>query len=169
LLDRNNSPLYIHCLNGSGVTSLAICALRKLQLWTHPTIFSEMLRFSDIHTSSERFLESFGSPESDVQITIPKSPVSWLWQGLLDAESLLPVTSDGLHGLSWGIRVQYEDRELEEKRRAREEEAIVAFENYELDNWLATVNREAPKSNGDMPAVDGIESKATGRKTPPAI
>ncbi|KAH0536814.1 hypothetical protein FGG08_006347 [Glutinoglossum americanum] len=74
-LNQENTPIYIHCLNGAGssnklmgcrygrelipvaeVTSLAICALRKHQRWTHPTIFAEMLRFSEIRTSSEVFL-----------------------------------------------------------------------------------------------------------------
>ncbi|KZF21510.1 protein-tyrosine phosphatase, partial [Xylona heveae TC161] len=77
-LNPENAPMYIHCLNGSEVTSIAICALRKLQFWSHPVIFSEMIRFSDIHSYSERFLENFGGVDTGVDIVIPKRRVAWL-------------------------------------------------------------------------------------------
>ncbi|KAI9837709.1 MAG: hypothetical protein M1819_006642 [Sarea resinae] len=123
ILDQKNAPVYVHCLNGSEITSTAICALRKLQFWTHPTIYSEMLRFSDMHSSTEHFVETFASGDSEVVITIPEERVHWLWQGLADEEGLLPISAASREIAPTIVKLQYEDEHLEKKRRAREEGA----------------------------------------------
>ncbi|RPB18468.1 hypothetical protein L211DRAFT_796665 [Terfezia boudieri ATCC MYA-4762] len=118
ILDSKNSPVYIHCLNGSEATGLVMACLRKLQFWAAPCIFSELQRFSELHNSFEAFLEGFVE-----EIEIPGQTVGWLWQKMKDAEGVI-----GRHRI--GIR--YKDRDLEGKRMRRlateEESSTVGVE-----------------------------------------
>ena len=45
LLNHDNHPLFVHCLDGSNVTGLAIMCLRKMQMWKRPVIVTEFTRF----------------------------------------------------------------------------------------------------------------------------
>ncbi|KAL7270433.1 protein-tyrosine-phosphatase [Rhizina undulata] len=104
MLDSTNAPLFVHCLNGSEVAGLAMASLRKLQFWQTPTIFSELMRFSENHRSFEVFLEEFNG-----EIEIPVQTVSWLWRGLKDEEGLGPM----IHGVGY----RYSDQRMEAKRK----------------------------------------------------
>ncbi|KAF8423646.1 tyrosine phosphatase family-domain-containing protein [Tirmania nivea] len=105
ILDSKNSPVYIHCLNGSEATGLVMACLRKLQFWAASCIFSELQRFSELHNSFEAFLEGFVE-----EIEIPEQTVGWLWQKMKDADGVI-----GRHRV--GIR--YKDKDLEGKRVKR--------------------------------------------------
>ncbi|KAI8328745.1 tyrosine phosphatase family-domain-containing protein [Chlamydoabsidia padenii] len=80
LIDPENHPLYIHCLDGADVTGLVIACLRKLQMWT---LSSALLEFSrNLHTSvitseESEFVENF----KNFQVTIPMTIRPWLWGG----------------------------------------------------------------------------------------
>ncbi|RPB02218.1 hypothetical protein L873DRAFT_1763082 [Choiromyces venosus 120613-1] len=109
ILDNTRGPLYVHCLNGSEVTGLAMASLRKVQLWATPAIVSEMMRFSETHSSSfDLFLEEFVGP-----VTIPKTPTNWLWQGIAEETGFLPHISK--------VHIQYENNAHEHKSLARTE------------------------------------------------
>ncbi|KAH8150354.1 uncharacterized protein LAJ45_05565 [Morchella importuna] len=111
VLEAKNSPLYVHCLNGSEITGLAMTALRKVQCWATPSIISERMRYSETHHSFDRFLEEFSG-----EVTIPRECVEWLWAGLRD--------DDGLPPLGCGVTINFIDERLGEKHRARIEKAI---------------------------------------------
>jgi len=105
ILCSTNSPIYVHCLNGSEATGLVMACLRKLQFWATQCIFSELQRFSELHNSFEAFLEGFVE-----EVEIPERPVGWLWQGMKDGDGII-----GRHRV--GIR--YKNYNLETKRRGR--------------------------------------------------
>lgn len=112
MLDSAYSPLYVHCLNGSEITGLAMTSLRKVQCWATPSIISERMRYSESHHSFDRFLEEFSG-----EVVIPKEPVDWLWQGLKD--------EDGLPPLGCGVKIKYIDTDLGGKHREKARRAEV--------------------------------------------
>ncbi|KAI9251552.1 tyrosine phosphatase family-domain-containing protein [Sporodiniella umbellata] len=80
IIDPNNHPLYIHCLDGADVTGLVIACLRKLQMWNSTSALNEFSR--NLHTniiSSEEFefIENF----KNFEVTIPMTLPLWLWGG----------------------------------------------------------------------------------------
>ncbi|KAI8063629.1 tyrosine phosphatase family-domain-containing protein [Gongronella butleri] len=74
IIDPENHPIYIHCLDGANVTGLVIACLRRLQRWH---LKSAMLEFSrHLHTnvvSSEEyeFVENFRNFEISIPLNIP--------------------------------------------------------------------------------------------------
>lgn len=77
MMDADSQPLYIHCLNGSEVTSLVIACLRKLSFWSSVSITGEYVGFSQLSATADRFIEDFRA-----EIEIPANPVPWMWRGL---------------------------------------------------------------------------------------
>ncbi|CAI2181053.1 15271_t:CDS:2 [Funneliformis geosporum] len=61
ILDRRNHPILIHCNKGKHRTGCLIGCLRKLQRWTHTSIFDEYRRFSHPKSRSmdQQFIELF--------------------------------------------------------------------------------------------------------------
>ncbi|KAL1918092.1 uncharacterized protein VTP21DRAFT_3358 [Calcarisporiella thermophila] len=61
LLDRRNHPILIHCNKGKHRTGCLIGCLRKLQHWSHTSIFDEYRRFSHPKSRSmdQQFIELF--------------------------------------------------------------------------------------------------------------
>lgn len=116
MLNSAYTPLYVHCLNGSEVTGLAMMSLRKVQLWATPSVLSELMRFSESHSSFDRFLEEFVG-----EVTIPEQPVRWLWQGLKD--------EDGLPPLGCGVKIKYVDTRLEERYQQKRTEKAKKLED----------------------------------------
>ncbi|KAF9107521.1 hypothetical protein BGX27_008705 [Mortierella sp. AM989] len=66
LLDRRNHPILIHCNKGKHRTGCLIGCLRKLQHWSHTSIFDEYRRFSHPKSRSmdQQFIELFDSREA---------------------------------------------------------------------------------------------------------
>lgn len=116
MLNSAYAPLYVHCLNGSEITGLAMTSLRKVQLWATPSVLSELMRFSESHSSFDRFLEEFSG-----EVTIPMEPVRWLWQGLKD--------EDGLPPLGCGVKIKYVDTRLEERYQQKRSEKAKKLED----------------------------------------
>ncbi|KAI8351413.1 protein-tyrosine phosphatase [Mortierella sp. GBAus27b] len=44
IINKENLPIYVHCLDGASVTGLVICCLRKLQTWNVSSALGEFLR-----------------------------------------------------------------------------------------------------------------------------
>jgi tyrosine-protein phosphatase OCA6 len=44
IIDPNNLPVYIHCLDGSDVIGLVVACLRKLEMWNSTSAMGEYLR-----------------------------------------------------------------------------------------------------------------------------
>ncbi|KAI8979201.1 protein-tyrosine phosphatase, partial [Mycotypha africana] len=44
MIDPNNLPLYVHCLDGADVTGLVVACLRKLQMWGVSSAMEEFSR-----------------------------------------------------------------------------------------------------------------------------
>jgi len=44
IIDPENLPIYIHCLDGSDVSGLVVACLRKLQMWSTTSAMGEYLR-----------------------------------------------------------------------------------------------------------------------------
>ncbi|KAF9923891.1 hypothetical protein FBU30_006074 [Linnemannia zychae] len=79
IIDPDNLPIYVHCLDGAVVTGLVICCLRKLQTWNISSAMGEFLRFlrgGVISSEESVFVEKFGS-----EIEISKPIPLWLWEG----------------------------------------------------------------------------------------
>lgn len=80
MIDPNNHPLYLHCLDGADVTGLVVACLRKLQMWSNSSAMSEFARnlHSSVVTSEEfEFIENF----KNFDVTIPMTLPLWLWGG----------------------------------------------------------------------------------------
>ncbi|KAI7821937.1 tyrosine phosphatase family-domain-containing protein [Gamsiella multidivaricata] len=79
IIDQENLPIYIHCLDGASVTGLVVCCLRKLQTWNISSAMGEFLRYlrgGVISSEESVFVEKFSS-----EIEISKPIPSWLWEG----------------------------------------------------------------------------------------
>ncbi|GMM33869.1 protein-tyrosine-phosphatase [Saccharomycopsis crataegensis] len=64
MIDANNGPVYMHCLNGCHVTSLVVACFRCLLMWTKASIFSEFISYSDtINVADRTFVDSFEGGE----------------------------------------------------------------------------------------------------------
>ncbi|KAG0284379.1 Tyrosine-protein phosphatase dsp1 [Linnemannia gamsii] len=66
LLDKRNHPILIHCNKGKHRTGCLIGCLRKLQQWSHTSIFDEYRRFSHPKSRSmdQQFIELFDGREA---------------------------------------------------------------------------------------------------------
>lgn len=106
MTDASHAPLYVHCLNGSEITGLAVATLRKIQFWDSSAIISELMRFSDHHSSFDLFLEGLIG-----EYNVPRNVTPWLWQGIKDEDGMGPVR----HRVS----VKYLDAKLEELRQKK--------------------------------------------------
>ncbi|KAG0031831.1 hypothetical protein BGZ81_000516 [Podila clonocystis] len=79
MIDPENLPIYVHCLDGASVTGLVVCCLRKLQTWNISSAMGEFLRFlrgGVISSEESVFVEKFAS---EIEIAKPIPP--WLWEG----------------------------------------------------------------------------------------
>lgn len=79
MLDSELQPMYVHCINGSQVTSLLIGCLRKVSFWSKSAILDEFVRYSELGNTDQLFLDSFHA-----HFRQPSKPVPWLWNGLSD-------------------------------------------------------------------------------------
>ncbi|KAG5360344.1 putative tyrosine-protein phosphatase OCA6 [Yarrowia sp. B02] len=77
MINADCQPTYIHCLNGSEVTSLVVACLRKLSFWSSVSITGEYVGFAQLSATADRFIEDFKA-----EIEIPANPVPWMWRGL---------------------------------------------------------------------------------------
>ncbi|KAI7876269.1 protein-tyrosine phosphatase [Lichtheimia hyalospora FSU 10163] len=61
ILDKRNHPMLIHCNKGKHRTGCLIGCLRKLQNWSHTSIFDEYRRFSHPKSRSmdQQFIELY--------------------------------------------------------------------------------------------------------------
>ena len=76
LLELEHLPVYIHCLDGRGITSLLVAALRRLQGWAVPSIVEEYGRFNDSPDGVHSLLDTWKGP-----VPIPRNLPHWLWDG----------------------------------------------------------------------------------------
>ena len=59
MINRVYQPIYVHCLNGSEVTSLVIACLRKLQCWSISSTMAEFGRYCLVKPAHTSFIETF--------------------------------------------------------------------------------------------------------------
>ena len=59
MINRVHQPIYVHCLNGSEVTSLVIACLRKLQCWSISSTMAEFGRYCLVKPAHTSFIETF--------------------------------------------------------------------------------------------------------------
>ncbi|ETV99942.1 hypothetical protein H310_07962 [Aphanomyces invadans] len=80
LLNNDNLPIYIHCLDGANVIGIVVMALRKLQNWTKLATLQEFCRFTRDHSvekDESEYLSTFSA-----EITLPHHVPRWLWNGV---------------------------------------------------------------------------------------
>ncbi|KAG9288292.1 hypothetical protein G9A89_021323 [Geosiphon pyriformis] len=65
ILDKRNHPILIHCNKGKHRTGCLVGCLRKLQRWSHTSIFDEYRRFSHPKSRSmdQQFIELFDASQ----------------------------------------------------------------------------------------------------------
>lgn len=80
LIDPRAQPLYIHCLDGTVVTSLVIMCLRKLQGWLPSAYYSEAGRFLRDGLLSPEETEFMDKFTGDFELAASPLP-KWLWGG----------------------------------------------------------------------------------------
>ncbi|KAI8593109.1 tyrosine phosphatase family-domain-containing protein [Geranomyces variabilis] len=79
LVDPRHHPLFVHCLDGAGVTAAVIMCLRRLQCWTMAPILAESTRYHKegvIGAEEAEFVEKFNA-EIELGPRLPR----WLWGG----------------------------------------------------------------------------------------
>ncbi|KAF9215801.1 hypothetical protein BGZ59_000242 [Podila verticillata] len=84
MIDPENLPIYVHCLDGASVTGLVVCCLRKLQTWNISSAMGEFLRYlrgGVISSEESVFVEKFAS---EIEIAKPIPP--WLWEGQITSK-----------------------------------------------------------------------------------
>ncbi|OQR99620.1 hypothetical protein THRCLA_06438 [Thraustotheca clavata] len=82
LLNKDNFPIYIHCLDGANVVGIVIMVLRKLQNWSKLATLQEFCRFTRDHCiekDESEYLSTFSA-----EITLPPYSLipRWLWNGV---------------------------------------------------------------------------------------
>ncbi|ODV87973.1 hypothetical protein CANARDRAFT_193178 [[Candida] arabinofermentans NRRL YB-2248] len=80
VLDKDNDPTFIFCVNGGQITSLVIACLRKLQFWSSVSIYNEFVNYSSTINHNDRiFIENFKA-----KLKLPRNDkrVDWIWNGL---------------------------------------------------------------------------------------
>ena len=83
IVNVENHPLYVHCLDGRHVVGTVMMALRKLQMWDNACSHQEYLRFTKERNDEVAFIMDYGGP-----LTIPEKIPMWLWNGTVtDGES----------------------------------------------------------------------------------
>jgi tyrosine-protein phosphatase OCA6 len=66
LLDKENYPIYIHCIDGTSVTNVFLMCFRKLKHWDMSSIINEATRFSKEDALEEiQFVESINLNDLD--------------------------------------------------------------------------------------------------------
>ncbi|DBA00743.1 TPA: hypothetical protein N0F65_001214 [Lagenidium giganteum] len=80
MINQENLPLYIHCLDGANVTGIIIMVLRKLQNWTKVATVAEFCRFTRDHGIEKDESEYLATFSEEIVVTgdVPK----WLWNGI---------------------------------------------------------------------------------------
>lgn len=90
VLNRENLPLYVHCLDGVEVTSTLIACLRKIQGWSDVAIEAELARGANSGSSRVKgaldiapkhltqFVGRFGEPDGVLMPQRDRIP-GWLW------------------------------------------------------------------------------------------
>mmetsp|Transcript_71389 Transcript_71389/g.225459 ORF Transcript_71389/g.225459 Transcript_71389/m.225459 type:complete len:334 (+) Transcript_71389:233-1234(+) len=79
IIDPENLPVYIHCIDGTHNTGLLVMCLRKLQHWYLASITSEFCRWQrggEITRDESQFLEGFRG-----EVELPPRIPPWLWGG----------------------------------------------------------------------------------------
>jgi hypothetical protein len=88
LLNVNNYPIFVHCLDGRHVTGHLLMLLRKIALWNNLSIAAEHQRFTRETLAKEEmtFVEDYVGP-----VTLPSPSVlpPWIAPVFLDADGRL--------------------------------------------------------------------------------
>ncbi|KAJ3191895.1 hypothetical protein HK101_007309 [Irineochytrium annulatum] len=83
MADASRLPLYVHCVDGAGVTSVIVMLLRRLQMWRMSCVLSERSRFlggdGSVEQEEVEFVEGF-TGEVDLTECAGGLP-RWLWGG----------------------------------------------------------------------------------------
>lgn len=102
-LDRENLPMYIHCLDGVEATSTFVACIRRLQGWSDLSIREEFARGLFVATTHiggapfevprhlAHFVERFGQPDG-VRIPPLSRLPSWLWPSVSQSYIEAPIT-----------------------------------------------------------------------------
>eukprot|EP00743_Colponemidia_sp_Colp-15_P009071 GILK01009897.1.p1 GENE.GILK01009897.1~~GILK01009897.1.p1 ORF type:complete len:262 (+),score=31.94 GILK01009897.1:75-860(+) len=108
MIDQDNLPLYLHCLDGTNLTGICIMALRKLQHWDLAALVSEFTRFThnqEISSDESQFIERL-KLELQLPMTLPK----WLFGGVRISKHVNPM-----------IKFQTVEETKEDKKEQRRE------------------------------------------------
>ncbi len=81
ILNKDNLPIYMHCLDGANVIGIVVMVLRKLQNWTKLATLQEFCRFTRdncVEKNESEYLSTFAA-----EITLPSNAQipQWLWNG----------------------------------------------------------------------------------------
>nr|CCD12450.1 unnamed protein product [Trypanosoma congolense IL3000] len=133
LVDAEQHPLYLHCLDGRYTTGLVVMGLRKLQHWSVSCSHMEYQRFARCVQDEVAFIADYGGP-----VVIPKKIPSWLWNGSWCDSSGKPKR------LHTGIRLKFP---------STLRDGVVSTE--QVSHPVAAVEIDAPASLHGSPTAEG--------------
>lgn len=78
LIDTDNLPVYVHCMDGVQSAGLVVMFLRKLQHWAMPAVLAEYARVTaqPVPPFVERFVLDFME-----EVVVREHLPAWLWDG----------------------------------------------------------------------------------------
>ncbi|CAO3689410.1 unnamed protein product [Umbelopsis vinacea] len=169
IIDPENLPIYIHCLDGSDVSGLVVACLRKLQMWSTTSAMGEYLRYLRSNVISPEVFE-FVEKFFNLDITIPTSLPHWLWGGSVSFRKHPSLKLKFLNP-EMMTEEEREIKDLKEKKIKDKEEYYRKRKNDLLDNLLdQTVpashgsgrNRQQSQPYGSSSQTASIPSSAAG-------
>jgi len=137
IIEGQNHPVYVHCLDGRRITSLVVLMLRRAQGWSPLSALSEYWRYqvgfrSLIPTleveKTTKELELFVAQLNDV--VLPESMPKWLWGG--DRSVVVP-------GVQLKSTHNHKDH-LKEKEKEKEKEKGKEKEIFVMDGTAVTTS-----------------------------
>ncbi|KAG2173603.1 hypothetical protein INT43_005021 [Umbelopsis isabellina] len=134
IIDPENQPIYVHCLDGSDVTGLVIACLRKLQMWSTSSAMGEYLRFLRSNVISPEVFE-FVEKFFNLDVTIPMAIPPWLWGGTVSFRKHPSLKLKFLNP-EMMTEEEREIKDLKEKKEKDKEEYYRKRKNDLLDNLL---------------------------------
>ncbi|CAM0136271.1 protein-tyrosine-phosphatase [Umbelopsis sp. WA50703] len=143
IIDPQNQPIYVHCLDGSDVTGLIIACLRKLQMWSTSSAMGEYLRFLRSNVISPEVFE-FVERFFNLDVTIPTAIPPWLWGGTVSFRKHPSLKLKFLNP-EMMTEEEREIKDLKEKKEKDKEEYYRKRKNDLLDNLL---DQSGPSGSG---------------------
>ncbi|KAG9406981.1 hypothetical protein AC1031_001610 [Aphanomyces cochlioides] len=152
ILNKDNLPIYMHCLDGANVIGIVVMVLRKLQNWTKLATLQEFCRFTRDHSvekDESEYLSSFSA-----EITLPPNAnvPRWLWNGLRIQKhpTMIINTQAGLQLSTQTPHVSTHDNDLGAANATNPAVPVAPGERTNLDTVTAMIGLSMESEKPDL-------------------